>query len=362
MRLFLKQKRLYFIGAGLIALAITLISSRISPNINEWYTNHIYPIFAFTIGKLTGMIPFSVAEIIIVTLPMILAGYTIFSIIFMVKKDRGYIRKFIANALVLVSVFYGVFVLLCGVNYNRVPISETYQLELKPRETSILIELCGELIENTNLLKRESLLEQGQRVTPDILKKLAKETQHAYKVLENLGILKSGYYGELKSIFFSKLMSYTNIVGFFFPYTFEANIDIDVPIYTIPATMAHEIAHLRGYMKEDEANFIAYLACMNSENVDLQYSGTMLALTHSLNALYKVDSHTYSQLFSFLSGDVMGDIAFNSEYWNQFDGKISEVSTKVNNSYLKSQNQHDGVQSYGKVVDLLIAEYIKRNK
>ena len=85
-------------------------------------------------------------------------------------------------------------------------------------------------------------------------------------------------------------MSWCNITGIFVPFTFEANVNVDVPDYSQPATMCHELSHLRGYMREDEANFIAYLACRNSENVEFQYSGAMLAFVYANNALYSADS------------------------------------------------------------------------
>lgn len=362
MRTFFKQKRLYFIGFGLIAFIIIQISVWINPQINEWYTIYIYPIFAFVIGKITGMIPFSIAEVTIVILPVIMIGYTVCSIIFIMKKNRSYLKKLIANWLVFVSLAYTLFVLFCGINYNRVSIAQSYGLELKPTQVNILMQLCSELVANANLLKRQTQLQQNQKANQYLFEELGQEASNAYAILEQKGVLKKGFYGKLKPVFSSELMSYTHIVGFFFPYTFEANINVDVPLYTIPATMAHEMAHLRGYMKEDEANFIAYLTCVNSPNIDFQYSGTMMALTHSLNALYKVHPDAYNQIFSFLSGDVVGDIVYNSAYWNQFEGKVAQVSTQVNNRYLMSQNQHDGVQSYGKVVDLLIAEYVKRKE
>lgn len=362
MHTFFRQKRLWFIGVGLLAFFLVQISQRVNSAISEWYAIYIYPVFAFIIGKITAIVPFSIAEVIIVILPAILIGYTVLSIIFIVKKNRSYIKRLIANWLVFISVAYAMFILFCGINYNRISVADVYKLELKPTQVNVLMDLCAELVQNANLLKRKSELKQDTKVNRDIFKELAQQTHNAYATLENKGFLKRGFYGQLKPIVFSKVMSYTNIVGFFFPYTFEANIDIDVPIYTIPATMAHEMAHLRGYMKEDEANFISYLACVNSEYIDVQYSGIMMALTHSLNALYKVSPELHNQIFSFLSGDVVGDIMYNSSYWNQFEGKVAQVSTQVNNSYLKSQNQQDGVRSYGKVVDLLIAQYIKRNK
>jgi hypothetical protein len=81
-----------------------------------------------------------------------------------------------------------------------------------------------------------------------------------------------------------------------FHFTMEANVNVHVPDYSIPATMLHELAHLRGFMREDEANYIAYIAGMASDNVEFNYSATMLALISSGNALYRQDRDLYSTL------------------------------------------------------------------
>jgi hypothetical protein len=126
--------------------------------------------------------------------------------------------------------------------------------------------------------------------------------------------------------------------------------------------MTHELAHFQGYMREDEANFIAYLACMASENADYRYSGAMLGLRHSLNALYAADREAYSAILAGLVQEVIADYAANDAYWRQFEGPIAEVSQTVNDVYLKTNRQAAGVKSYGQMVDLLLAEFRERHR
>ena len=60
---------------------------------------------------------------------------------------------------------------------------------------------------------------------------------------------------------------------------------------------------------------------------------------------------------------VLKDIRANSEYWQQFDDTvISTVSDKINDTYLKANAQTDGVESYGRMLDLLLAKYREDNK
>ena len=141
----------------------------------------------------------------------------------------------------------------------------------------------------------------------------------------------------------------------------EANVNVDIPDYAIPAIMNHEITHFKGFMREDEANFIAYLTCIYSGNADFIYSGEMLALDYAARQLRSVSSSDYQRIMSGLSAGVIQDLRANSAYWNQFKGPIAEFSKSVNDAYLKSNHQFDGIKSYGRMVDLLLAYYRTRH-
>ena len=82
----------------------------------------------------------------------------------------------------------------------------------------------------------------------------------------------------------------------------------------------------------------------------------MLALTYSMNSLYIEDYDSFEKLYYKYSDDVYKDIKYKTNYWKQFESKVAEISTKVNDTYLKANNQDDGVRSYGRMVDLLLAE------
>lgn len=152
-------------------------------------------------------------------------------------------------------------------------------------------------------------------------------------------------------------MSYTGITGIYIPYTGEANVNINSTDFMLPSTVAHEMAHQRGFAREDEANYIAYLTCSMHPDRDFQYSGVMLALIYSMNALAENDIEAYKVLRSKYSEGVKNDLRYDAEFWAKYEGKTQEISNNVNNTYLKSNGQKDGVQSYGRMVDLLIAEY-----
>ncbi len=161
-----------------------------------------------------------------------------------------------------------------------------------------------------------------------------------------------------KRLLLSKLMSASGYTGYYFPLTGEANINVDAPLCLIPSTIAHEFAHQRGVMHENEANFVAVLACTLSDDISYEYSGWLLGYIYLSNALLRQDGQLWQNVQEMLSEGVVADLRENRSYWTQFENKtVSKVSDAVYSAYLKSSGQELGLQSYGAVVDLLIAYY-----
>ena len=223
-----------------------------------------------------------------------------------------------------------------------------------------------ELAEKANELRSNLTTEneEGVYILPMSKRELGQEAKQAYKNLAKEYEIFEGNYPAPKPVLFSKWMSYTQITGIFTCWTMEANVNIDISPYSIGSTMCHELAHLRGFMREDEANYISYIACLASDSLDLQYSGTMLALIHTGNALYRKDAERYVEVYqTHYSEAVVRDLVANNKYWDKFEEtKVAETAEKVNDTYLKVNNQTDGTQSYGRMVDLLLAEYRQRQQ
>lgn len=70
----------------------------------------------------------------------------------------------------------------------------------------------------------------------------------------------------------------------------------------------------------------------------------------------------FYELHSQLCGQAVQDLQENNEYWDQYEGKVAEVSNQVNDTYLKLNDQKDGVQSYGRVVDLMLAMFLQNRQ
>ncbi len=165
----------------------------------------------------------------------------------------------------------------------------------------------------------------------------------------------SGYYPQPKPLVLSQYFSIQQLCGQYSPFTVEATYNRSMPDYNVPHTVCHELSHLRGFMREDEANFIGYLACIGSDNQAFRYSGYLTGWVYATNALSKTDLVAYREICHQLDQKAWDDLRDNNEFWGRYEGKAAEVSNKMNNTYLKMNSQSDGVKSYGRMVDLMLA-------
>lgn len=369
-----KRRSLWLLLCYPVGILCLLLAANNSYLAEELFAKRIFRIFSQTVAAITGVLPFSLAEFcLVVGFPLLLLVLLFQLFRFFKKKNRSakQVLKGIRSGGKIIVLTGGVlflwFVLGCGVNYYRYSISYYCDLEVKEASAEELYELCRELAikanEARNVLGTGCEDEQGVYYYNGSMRELATAAKNAYlKIGEQYPIL-SGSYPAPKLIALSSQMSKTQITGIFIPFTMEANVNIDISDYSIASTMCHELAHLRGFIREDEANYIAYLVCVNSDNPDLIYSGYMEALILSGNALYEKNQELYYQVRELYEEGVVRDLADNSRYWKQFENTvISVVADKVNDTYLKMNHQEDGVQSYGRMVDLLLAEYRKRKQ
>lgn len=353
----IKSKRLWWLLLIPVSLLV-LITGRQSTGFVEVYRKYFpFSHLARLYSRAVGIIPFSVAELSVFAAGFAAVVLIIYFIVQLVvrKEKKKLILQSLVNIAVVGSVLFSVFVLFCGIYYYRAGIADYLGYEVKESSTEELYQVCMELAEQANTLSEE-VSYNGD------FSDIAAKTRNAYQNLGSRHAVFRGVYGKPKPVFLSKYMSYTEIVGIFIPFTMEANVNTDVVPYNIPSNACHEMAHMYGFMKEDEAGYIAYLACMASDEKEFQYSGTMHALISCKNALYGDDLELWAKVNDSLSERVKEDLRENSLYWEEIrrsdTGKaVAQAAEKVNDTYLKINGQKSGVKSYGKMVDLLLAQY-----
>ncbi len=336
---------LLVMGGGL------LWAARAVAGFAEWYSRTIYPVLVTMISRFWGIFPFSIVE-------FLLYGGIVLLLFWLIRDFRRplvLVRNYATTASLLLFLYAA----CCGVNYYRVPFSSYYIAQMAKGEMTLelnLKEMCLWLTEEVNrarmeLDQAEGNYENAQRKGVAAMKRLAEQ-------YPSLG----GYYPQPKPVAISWILSVQQCSGVYSPFTIEANYNDDMTAYNIPHTICHELSHLRGFMREDEANFIGYLACLGSEDADYRYSGYLLGWIYAGNALAKRDYAAYNQFYAMLDESIIADLEKNSEFWNRYEGEVAEVQEKVNDAYLKANGQVHGVQSYGRVVDLMLIDFACHRK
>lgn len=336
-------------GAGLFGI------SRLRPEMAQWYAQHIYPGLVSVFGRISGIFSFSVAEILAYILIAALLVSIIRLLVKLVRREGSarYAVIFGSRVLFMVSVLFFLYVINCGVNYSRVSFSESAGIQVETYTKADLKRVCQMLTDDVVWYAKE--VNRDKDGVAVLYENVNKEAIAAMHLLGESYPEMEGYYPRAKGLLTSQFLSVQNLSGIYIPVTIEANYNADMTDYNIPFTICHELSHLRGFMQEEEANFIAYLACMGSKDSMFRYSGSMLGWIYCTNVLQKVDNEAYQELRAQLPEVVEADLRANRKFWAKYDGKAAEVSNMINDTYLKANGQQDGVESYDRMVDLIVA-------
>ncbi|ROR25860.1 uncharacterized protein DUF3810 [Mobilisporobacter senegalensis] len=359
MRKFL-LKRLLFILFGVVAYILT----KYAQNHQDWaerYSRSVYPMLSNTVGFLPSLVEFSISEWLVVVVLLFLILYIVYyvrKVIISKGARRMIVYRGVMGTAAICSVIYFCFTVLSGLNYHRYSFLSYTEYHEENYSEEELVKLCKSLAHEMGQAREKSGEDNDLMLqAPDDFDYYAQQSVLSIQTLaKKYPILERSLYSTPKPVVMSKLMSRAGIQGVFVPFTFESDINVDMPVFMMPAAMAHELAHQGGFMHEDEANFISYLACREQDDPLILYSGLFLAFDHSISVLKKVDSDKASEIISSLSKRVQHDMVQREQYWGKYKGIISNISSIVNDAYLKANNQTDGLNSYDKMVNLLLAE------
>ena len=323
----------------------------------DWYSSHIYPVWVNTIGRVMGIFPFSVVEILLYVVIVVLAVTLIRSILLTYKKEKGALLRWGRGVLILATVLFLLYILNCGINYKKQSFAESSGIGTTEYTAEDLQQVCEWLTGQVNDWSGKVMRDKDGVMVVSKKNRTGNVPEDAVTAMQNLGKEYpelSGFYPRPKPLIESWILSVQNLTGVYSPFTVEANYNNAMTDYNKPFTACHELSHLKGFMQEQEANFIAFLACRESEEAEFQYSGNLMGWIYCMNVLHDVDYEAWEQVRSGLNSEVEADLQANSEFWNKYDGTVAEVSNKVNDTYLKANGQSDGVKSYDRMVDLVV--------
>ena len=339
---------------GVLAGAVHLVLA-LSTRFSDFMSVTVSAALRFCLAKLTGVLPFSLAETLIFMLPAVIILLFVISNAYAASKRKWW--RFFFSLLAVISYMYSLFVFSFVPSYNCTKLEDRLGLDRHDVSAQQLYDTALVLTDEINSLTADiTFLYKDASIMPYDIGELSDRICEAYDRFTPTHSFIQSMHTRIKPLAISPLMTYTHIAGVYAFYTGESNLNTNFPDYTIPYTVAHELAHQRGIAREDEANFIAYLVCMESDDVYIRYSASMSVLEYVYSALSQADTDLYNRAVGQLDLHAIYEMQSYSRFFAKYArNTAATVSGAVNDTFLKLSGQSAGSKSYGLVVDLAVA-------
>lgn len=370
-----KKKWRIVIPVLLIVLSLLLnLIGWMSSSFCNFYVSYVFPLWVETYGRLTGIFPFSVGEKMLylsVILVAVLILWMLIQILFHRFLPERAGRLFRSYGTVLFWIFGIVCVIMtlnCFLLYHVPTINERYEIGENSKKEYGIFEITalrdyvvGQANELAAAMERN---ENGELIYEGDIKQEAKKQMNR---LSSTYPALRGYYPDPKPLDTSDFFSQQYIMGYYFPFSMEANYNNIMCEINMPVTMCHELSHLKGFIREDEANFIAYLACVDSEDDFFRYSAYLSVINYIDSDFYKAIDKNGKVYLSHpaINGQVISDKSFlTEETWKKVEETAlidTETVKSASDTFMETtlvlNGVEDGKISYSRVVDLLLQYY-----
>ena len=369
------MKKHWTITIPLIFIAAALIINGIgwlSPSFCEFYVMHIFPLWVETYGRFTGLFPFSVGEWMLYLGVLLMVLLVLWGMTALILRRRlsGKMKNLFRRYRVLLLWIFGIVCVIMTLNcfllYHVPTLKERYGIGAEKEYGFDEIALVRNyVVEQANQLSEIMTRdEQGYLVYGEDMK--AEAVKQMGRLGESFPQLR-GYYSNPKPLYTSDFFSQQYIMGYYFPFSLEANYNNRMYISNMPASMCHELSHLKGFILEDEANFIGYLACVDSEDDFFRYSAYLSVISYLDRDFYRASGNNNEiyQSHPAINDLVRFDRVFLTEQqWQQVEEHavisteiVKEASNTFTETTLTLNGVSDGKISYSRVVDLLLGYY-----
>ena len=350
-------------GFTLFSLLIYAVAIFVTP-FADFFNENVASYVRMALAKATSFTRASISEMVIIMMPVLIGAF-IFVVTFIFKKasDEAVIR-FYVYAFAIILLFFSLFVFTYGTGYRSSSIDEKLSLDRKEVSAQELADTAQYLADRMNELSEEIPYDyQSFSIMPYSFEELNNKLNDAYSKAAKKYDFILGFSSKLKCVNFSSVMSNLHVLGMYTYYTGEANINMDWPDYSRPFTCAHEMAHQRGISREDEANFMAYLVCLESDDPYIRYSAYYNVFEYVANSLYAADSDAYMEVINSLSLPIRYEMSAYAAFFEQYrESKAAVVNDKINDISLKANGQKAGSRSYDLVTDLAVAYILHSEK
>ena len=349
----------------LSAFGLQRLASFAPELIERFYSSYLYQMIGRVIAIINKPFAYSLAEIGLVALVITLVIW----LLWLAQKTwNGYLSFFdlltflIYRGLWASGVLLLLFLLLWGLNYHRQGLANSLNLEGRQTRPGELEEICSLMITQLNSNYEAARLGQAgitDRPAPPSRPALYDSLEKSYQNLNLLGRASQSGLGPPKPLLLSPLLSRLGISGIYSPFTGEANYNDEAPACDLPFVIAHEKAHQRGYAREDEANFIGFLACINASEPFIRYSGYLQAMPRVMNVLATTNEEIYRTLVARIGEGARTDLQGRAAFWRLRENRVlGEVARRTNNTYLRANHVRSGIANYDEVTALILNYFL----
>ncbi len=359
-----RPKKILVFTAIYTAVIVILNVLAKNSSFSDFYTDHIFGIWSETYGRLTGLFPFSVGEILIAAAIILLLFAVIFSAVLLIlrknEKFTAFAVKYLKYVVVTALTVVLIMTLNCNIPYSCSKLDINGHREKTYTTEQILIVRDHIIDECTPLAEKMERDENGIIVFDGDADAEVRKAMHTLS--DDFPRFK-GYYPPPKGILGSYFMYQSDIIGVYFPFTMEANYSRYLSSSYYPSTTAHELSHLKGYMFEDEANFFSFLACTRSDCDYVKYSGYLGVIYYIDNDYYaRVDDETYFKQKQIPDIVRFDNYCYDSETIKEIEKKkpivkdevVEEISDTITDTYLSF---YDATPNYSEVTFLILQYY-----
>lgn len=344
--------RLTLSGIFAVLTAILLMLANLMPSVFFSFYSDFSRWILGVIAAVTGVVPFAVCEIF----GFLLIALIILFLVRAIIKHR--IVRYLAGLLLTVCALAFAFVALWGLNYYAPSMNEQVGLEEREYTVSELKAAAVYYRDMANATANDVERDEGGAMVDCDFDLLAEAAGEGFEKLSDRYDCFDGSTVRVKSLIISPIMGKIGMTGGFICLTGESCVSSTTYSAALPFTMCHEISHRMAFAREDEANFGGFLGCIFSERSEFVYSGYYMAFRYCYNALAKVDAAAAAEVWAGVRDELAADCHASAVHYEAVrDETASSIADTVYDSYLNSFSVESGVQSYGEVVDLLIAWY-----
>ena len=338
------SKRRFWVGLFVIQILLFYLFSRWSGAV--YLVDFLFEQKKYFLQSIFSKIPFSLGDVVYFVLGLLLV-FSIFKL-FNPKTRKAYSLRLLKG----LNVFYFVYQLVWGMTYFQRPIVLVLD-EKEPKNTEIkalALKYLHQAKYTRTLVKEDG---KGVFQIQDLEKIKREILSRQKKIPAFLGNKISTEIDNFKPSLYSGFMNYTGVLGYYNPFSTEAQYNSHLPHTYLPFTLSHESAHQLGFAREQEANFVGYLVGIGSENPELRYSTEYFALKSLLRALITEDEDFVKTVIAQYSDEMKRDYQAEKDFVEEYQGPMNTFFAFTNDLFLKT-NQQEGAVTYSYFVDLLV--------